>query len=61
MQNDGRADADMRIYVATKADAETLAVILLRSGYAVKIDSEKVPGKQKARTVVYATAGGDME
>lgn len=51
----------MKIYVTTKADAETLAVILLRAGYSVKIDSEKVPGKQKARTVVYATAGGDME
>lgn len=51
----------MRIYVATKADAETVAVVLLRAGYAVKIDSEKAPGKQKARTVVYATIGGEQE
>lgn len=61
MQNVGWAGAAVKIYVTTKADAETLAVILLRAGYSVKIDSEKVPGKQKARTVVYATAGGDME
>ncbi len=52
----------MKIYVLTKADAETLAVILLRAGYTVMITSEKEAGKQKSRTVVYASTGkGEQE
>lgn len=52
----------MKIYVATKADAETVAVVLLRAGYEVRISAEKEVGKQKTRTVVYASNGkGEQE
>ena len=52
----------MKIYVASKGDAEAVAVILLRAGYEVRITSEKEAGKTKARTVVYANIGkGEQE